>query len=200
MLKWNGILTAAATIGAIVFSASPAAAVTLEAGKTYRAMFDFSAAPDLDWTRISATILGSDGLDAGESYTLGVTNMSGDYYDGFTNPRTYSTDVGATYFTPGSYVTIDPLGYVVITMGATTTLVFDSIRVNLNTDPVLQPDGTLCGGDTPCYYPEYAGAQDLTSFTEVSAVPLPAALPLLAGGLSLFGLLGWRRKQASSAA
>ncbi len=30
----------------------------------------------------------------------------------------------------------------------------------------------------------------------VSAVPLPAALPLFGGGLALMGLIGWRRKRA----
>ena len=34
----------------------------------------------------------------------------------------------------------------------------------------------------------------------VAAVPLPAALPLFAGGLGLMGLLGWRRKQKAAAA
>ncbi len=33
----------------------------------------------------------------------------------------------------------------------------------------------------------------------VSAVPLPAALPLFAGGLGLLGLLGWRRKRTAVA-
>ena len=28
-----------------------------------------------------------------------------------------------------------------------------------------------------------------------SAVPLPAALPLLAGGIGLMGLMGWRRRR-----
>ena len=31
--------------------------------------------------------------------------------------------------------------------------------------------------------------------THVSAVPIPAALPLFAGGLGLLGFLGWRRKR-----
>jgi hypothetical protein len=34
---------------------------------------------------------------------------------------------------------------------------------------------------------------------EVSATPLPAALPLFAGGLGALGLLGWRRKRKAAA-
>lgn len=33
-------------------------------------------------------------------------------------------------------------------------------------------------------------------FSSVSVVPLPAALPLLAGGLSVLGFAGWRRKRS----
>lgn len=33
--------------------------------------------------------------------------------------------------------------------------------------------------------------------TDISAVPLPAALPLLAAGLGAMGFMGWRRKQKS---
>ncbi len=35
---------------------------------------------------------------------------------------------------------------------------------------------------------------------ELAPVPVPAALPLLAGGLGLMGLLGWRRKRKTAAA
>jgi len=36
---------------------------------------------------------------------------------------------------------------------------------------------------------------DLTGFAVPATVPLPAALPLFAGGLAIVGLLGWRRKR-----
>jgi len=38
------------------------------------------------------------------------------------------------------------------------------------------------------------------SITELSATPLPAALPLFASGLGGLGLLGWRRKRKNAAA
>jgi hypothetical protein len=36
-------------------------------------------------------------------------------------------------------------------------------------------------------------------FTQVSVVPLPAALPLYGTGLAIMGFLGWRRKRVSAA-
>jgi hypothetical protein len=38
------------------------------------------------------------------------------------------------------------------------------------------------------------------TLTEVTATPLPAALPLFAGGLGAMGLLGWRRKKTATLA
>jgi len=38
------------------------------------------------------------------------------------------------------------------------------------------------------------------AFSSVSAVPLPAALPLFGTGLAVMGLIGWRRKRKAAAA
>jgi hypothetical protein len=43
------------------------------------------------------------------------------------------------------------------------------------------------------------GLLDNVSVNEVSATPLPAALPLFAGGLGALGLLNWRRKRKAAA-
>lgn len=36
-------------------------------------------------------------------------------------------------------------------------------------------------------------------YSDVAPIPIPAALPLFAGGLGLLGLLGWRRKRMAAA-
>jgi len=65
----------------------------------------------------------------------------------------------------------------------------------------IQVSGPVCSGFSG------DGAMNTTFGTwsvsgDVSATPLPAALPLFAGGLGAIGLLGWRRnrRNASSAA
>jgi hypothetical protein len=47
--------------------------------------------------------------------------------------------------------------------------------------------------------PGFSGLDDISVSTGVSAVPLPAALPLFATGLGALGLLGWRRKRKAAA-
>lgn len=39
---------------------------------------------------------------------------------------------------------------------------------------------------------------DYSDSLKVTVVPVPAALPLLAGGLGVFGLMGWRRKRTTA--
>ena len=46
----------------------------------------------------------------------------------------------------------------------------------------------------------WAAFNNITTSSSVSAVPLPAALPLFASGLVGLGLLGWRRKRKAIAA
>lgn len=46
---------------------------------------------------------------------------------------------------------------------------------------------------------DYVGVDDIRYATTSSVVPLPAALPLFAGGLGALGLLGWRRKRKGTA-
>ena len=46
-----------------------------------------------------------------------------------------------------------------------------------------------------------ASTQDINSITlPGTATPIPAALPLFAGGLGVVGLFGWRRKRKAKAA
>ena len=45
----------------------------------------------------------------------------------------------------------------------------------------------------------YDGSTGLGAWTPVAETPLPAALPLFAGGLGAFGLLGWRRTKKAIA-
>ena len=60
------------------------------------------------------------------------------------------------------------------------------------------------GGTFTDAYIYYNGDNNLPTgltitFSEVSATPLPAALPLFASGLGALGLLGWRRKKMAAA-
>ena len=47
-------------------------------------------------------------------------------------------------------------------------------------------------------YTETGFALDRISFESVSAVPLPAALPLYGAGLAVMGFIGWRRKRKTA--
>jgi hypothetical protein len=53
--------------------------------------------------------------------------------------------------------------------------------------------GAICSNEFPV-------SGSFVSAVPLSAVPLPAALPLFASGLGALGLLGWRRKRKAQAA
>ena len=50
-------------------------------------------------------------------------------------------------------------------------------------------------GNDGALYTSQVAAQSSFKVTAVSAVPVPAALPLLASGLGALGFIGWRRKR-----
>ena len=68
---------------------------------------------------------------------------------------------------------------------------------NVSAGDMLILNFTKTAGQT---FGSLKGVQENFTFTPGSAVPLPAALPLFAGGLGVMGLLGWRRKRIKSAA
>jgi hypothetical protein len=84
------------------------------------------------------------------------------------------------------------------TAGVLTALGFNE-TVNGN-DQLHMP----AGGNLEYSFQEYNGPEYYTTgtVTDVFAAttPLPAALPLFAGGLGAFGLFGWRRKRKAQAA
>ena len=62
----------------------------------------------------------------------------------------------------------------------------------------------FAGTSGGAYDPVYGFLQDqsagfILSGSELPPVPLPAALPLFATGLSMMGLLGWRSKRKAKA-
>jgi hypothetical protein len=61
---------------------------------------------------------------------------------------------------------------------------------------------TTVGGNLTLLFAQASGSQASPIFDDVqiSATPLPAALPLFASGLGALGLLGWRRKRKAQAA
>lgn len=57
---------------------------------------------------------------------------------------------------------------------------------------------SVCNNIYCDYSTEEEAALTNFSVTEISAVPVPAALPLLGAGLGMLGFMGWRRKAAQA--
>ena len=121
------------------------------------------------------------------------------------NTDTAATSVTVTFnmagFGIGEYVGAPSFNTFTVVSGQITSALFLDFGA-ANTAPVV----------TCCSLRLSAGSSNLTglannpvdlaesgntglTFTPVSAVPLPAALPLFVTGLGVLGLLGWRRKR-----
>ncbi|MET1414838.1 hypothetical protein ABVF61_21375 [Roseibium sp. HPY-6] len=85
---------------------------------------------------------------------------------------------------------------------------------NSVTTEVADNDGTIDGDLTLAFGPIFNGGTSVFAFLgdgsgdddfddivvriDVAAVPIPAGLPLLVGGMGMLGYMGWRRKKATS--
>jgi hypothetical protein len=140
---------------------------------------------------------------------LGDIEYDSSVFDGSLSDAVSNTNILEMYFK-------DPISGNVITTVGTGTVIFDS------TGPlptVLASSGYLGGNSSangigfgpdntpgPFFFSIGTGTDnnlyyDVTWTAEVvTATPLPAALPLFAGGLGVIGLIGRRRKRKASAA
>jgi hypothetical protein len=82
----------------------------------------------------------------------------------------------------------------------------EGIDINLKFAPALTSDGSALINQTTSAFDIGGNGFIFGGFTDgsispvASSVPIPAAFPLFAGGFSLLGLLGWRRKRMATAA
>ncbi len=76
--------------------------------------------------------------------------------------------------------------YDIITSGAPNIFGIDILAAIFNNGP-------------PAYSVNHSSSVDGSFDVEISAVPLPAALPLYGAGIALIGLIGWRRSKKSAA-
>lgn len=77
--------------------------------------------------------------------------------------------------------------------------VFWNVSISSPTGSVITTNNTSDSGTEFAGYGGNSGSPGSWVETVTSATPVPAALPLFAGGLGALGLLGWRRKRKNGA-
>lgn len=143
-------------------------------------------------------------VDANDRYFsfFSMVIPSNDLFIGNDNPLAYEVFDTAGVFTNLGAISVygsdvwdagteanDNLGAAFNTGGGASTDTSDVIT-RLSALSFLLGEGRGAGGNVG----SVQGAQDLLATIEISAVPLPAGLPLLAGGLGLLGFAKRRRK------
>jgi hypothetical protein len=121
-----------------------------------------------------------------------MSNVSGDpiTYPGAGNPGFYFREGQAVTFVPGSS---DPA------LGAVTITMVDGSYIDYSiVDDGLLGNTFALAWDMTCANDVIQGLVTLSS-TDLQGTPLPAALPLFAGGLGVIGMLARRRKQKNAA-
>lgn len=91
------------------------------------------------------------------------------------------------------------LGALIGSLTATPMSAADWFLIGSSHQITLNSTATIYAAVNDTFYPNNTGSFEVTVASVVQPVPLPTALPLLAGGMGLMGFLGWRRKQRSAA-
>ena len=168
-----------------------------------------------DWTISGGTAQDSSGALSGSgTITLSTTptfTSTGTGYavDGITGSFT-STDVTGSVtgtFTSGAVdnlvYTADPGGFILDDFGLGVTVMVSSTNSyqlefgQVNGDPGYYNE-TCCGSSEPIY--DFNDVTFGLTSTTVSTTPLPAALPLFAGGLGMLGMFARGKKQKAEKA
>ncbi len=108
----------------------------------------------------------------------------------------YAGLVFTTPFAPASEsVIFDNLGFEIAALNDITGSFVDFEDENGNSIFFEFDNGPVPGTFRTFNLNGSTGTFDISRRVAVAAVPLPATLPLLAGGLGLMGLMGWRRRR-----
>jgi hypothetical protein len=112
--------------------------------------------------------------------------------DVFDNPSALSGTAGFQRATQSSDL-LDTVNAAFVSYGLTTSI------GPITGSPLFNPGLSFSTTAGPLILDSASAAAFTANAGTVSAVPLPAALPLFATGLGALGLLGWRRKRKAAA-
>jgi hypothetical protein len=162
----------------------------------------------------ASTFTGGAGTQSNPSWSVtvdtGITLISFTNYTGSTTPAgpaNQGYDSGSGHLLDWIQNTAGFKNAALVTNGQVTTMSFTDVSAELfgvhfgcgNSGPC--EDVWLFSADTTFTVNSLNGFSNISAFeNDGSAVPLPGALPLFAGGLGLIGLFGARKRQKAQAA
>jgi hypothetical protein len=143
--------------------------------------------------------------DGGDEHGIGInSDPSGDHEIWGTTIIQVTLPTGLSNIQAKLGSTTDGETYTVWGSSTSATSGYTQLIANGTSDDTFINLSSLCPTCNFFYFGigsnDPSGNVVLEEITAVSAVPLPAALPLFATGLGALGLLGWRRKKRTIAA
>jgi hypothetical protein len=154
-----------------------------------------------DWAGIH--YLESFAINVGGTWTnahlAGWSTLLGGLSNGNSGAGCDGNGAGVCFYQPSTPATLtNNMVFDIFFTGGTTDFSLPHLKVDFWANNPNQAGCSIAlnAGHTSCNSTGDLLSQDIP----VSAVPLPAALPLFASGLGALGLLGWRRKRKAQAA